>query len=284
MGAALLLGRCRRNVLLFDNGLYRNAKARRMHGFPTRDGIEASELHRLSLLELERYPNVQRHRMMIVHARSRTGGFELRSEDGALIQCRKLLLATGLVDLLPALDGLEDLLGLSVHHCPYCDGWEYGDRPLFAYSKGDDGAQFALELTLWSQDVVLCTHEDQRPSAAYLARLQARGIRVRTERILRLRGDASQVTAFFEDGSEETRAALFYNAGCRQRSALAVELGAEIGERGGVRVHELCTTSVAGLYVAGDMSRDALQVVVAAGEGATAAKAINAAMLAEDLC
>ena len=72
-------------------------------------------------------------------------------------QCRRLLLATGLVDELPPLPGIEPFYGNSVFHCPICNGWEVRDQPLAVYGTDQDGAELAVELLAWSRDVVLCT-------------------------------------------------------------------------------------------------------------------------------
>jgi thioredoxin reductase len=92
---------------------------------------------------------------------------------------RKMLLATGIVDWLPDIPGLRELYGKSVHHCPYCNGWEERDKPLVAYGRGDTGVRLALLLLRWSADVVLCTDGPAKLSAEDEARLARHGIPVR---------------------------------------------------------------------------------------------------------
>jgi thioredoxin reductase len=106
---------------------------------------------------------------------------------------------------------------------------------------------------------------------------------VREQRIVRFTGDAQQVRIEFDNGEVLERRAIFFNTGCRQQSELARQLGCEIDERGAPKVNRYAATSVPGLYVAGDASRDVLQAIVGAGEGCEAAVAINKALLAEDL-
>ena len=67
------------------------------------------------------------------------------------------MLATGVVDELPEVAGLRERFSRGVFHCPYCDGWEVRDEALAAYGRGEHGVKVALELTPWSDDVVLCT-------------------------------------------------------------------------------------------------------------------------------
>jgi len=282
LSAALMLGRCRRRVLLFDHGRYRNARARHVNGFLTRDGIDPSELRRIARAEVAEYPNVVVRESAVIAARPIERGFAIELASGERIECRKLLLATGLIDQLPAVPGIDDLVGLCAFHCPYCDGWELRDQPLVAYGAGDTGALLALELTMWTRDVTLCTGSDP-PSGAMRKRLSRFGIRSFEQRVVSLSGSPDQVTITFEDGSTLTRRALFYSEGCEQRAPLAEQLGLDVRTKVGIEAGRLETTSVPGVYVAGDASRDALQAIVAAGEGSTAAIAINRALFKEDV-
>jgi thioredoxin reductase len=283
LSAALVLGRCRRSVVLFDHGLYRNARARAVHGFLTRDGMAPTELRRKAHAELAQYPSIQVRKLEVRHARVVQGRFEVEASDGSLLHARKLVLATGLTDELPALLGIEERIGISAFHCPYCDGWELRDQPLFAYGHGNAGARFALELTIWSRDVMLCTDGHELPSPELRAQLQRHGVNLRSDPIERVEGDDSRLRLLFRDGTSLERRALFYSVGCRPASHLAEQLGARMTREGGVETDRHEATNVPGLYVAGDASRDALQAIVAAGEGSAAAVAINLALTAEDL-
>ena len=284
LSAAIVLGRCRRRVVVFDSGEYRNAAARVMHGFLSRDGFPPSELRRLGLEEIAKYGTVDVRRGKVRGIRETGGGFELYTAEGARIRCRKLLLATGLVDELPPLEGVRELYGVSVHHCPYCEGWEVRDAPLAAYGKGDaDAGGLALELTLWSRDVVLVTSGASGLTGDMRARLARRDVRICEERIVRLEEHGDGLRIVLESGEQLDRRALFFNTSSRQRCDLAESLGCEVDERGGIETEKFQSTCVHGLYVAGDASREVLQVIVAAGEGAEAAVGINKALLEEDL-
>ncbi|HXC50522.1 MAG TPA: NAD(P)/FAD-dependent oxidoreductase [Candidatus Limnocylindrales bacterium] len=284
LSAALVLGRCRRRVVLFDSGEYRNAASHAMHGFLSRDGLAPSELRRIAREEIARYETVEFRSERVENAVATGKGFELTTQSGRALRCRKLLIATGLVDDLPDVAGTEELYGKSIHHCPYCEGWEVRDQPLAAYGCGDGaGGGIAVELLLWSRDVVLCTNGPCGLTDEYRAKLERFRIGLREERVRRFEGDESRIRIIFESGEVLERRALFFNTGSRQRSDLARRLGCEFDERGGVRCVKFQSTCVPGVYVAGDASRDALQVIVAAGEGSEAAVGINKALVEEDL-
>jgi thioredoxin reductase len=278
-----MLGRCRRRVLLCDLGDQRNLRSHALHGYLTRDGVSPSEFLRLARAELGRYGTVECRKLEIVEAAREDGGFSVCAADGTRLRTRKLLLATGLVDELPALDGLDALYGTSVHHCPYCDAWEWRDRPLAAYGDGEAASGLALSLTFWSPDVLLCTGGAGLPDGA-MARLAAAGVRIREEPVLRLEGSEGRLERIvFATGGPAARSALFVVAGQRQRSPLAEQLGCRFTETGTVNTGTCEVTNVPGLFVAGDASKDAQFVAVAAAEGTEAGMAIHKALMKEEL-
>lgn len=290
MNAALVLGRCRRKVLMFDEGLPRNAVSHALHGFLSRDGVNPSELRSIARQELKKYPSVKVDDDRIVDAIRTDTGFSITSRDGRVFFARKLLLAGGVVDDLPQQPGFRELYGIGLFHCPYCDGWEMRDQPLAVYGRGDQkGGGLALEMTHWSRDMVLCTDGDSELSDEFRQRLIANGVELREEPILRLEilADTPYSASFdivFSSGPTLRRSAFFFNTGRQQSTDLAQRLGCDKFNPKGCEIdNDQQMTPVPGLYVAGDASRDVLQVIVAAAEGAQAAIGINTALLKEDL-
>ena len=284
LSGALMLGRCRRTVLVCDGGEPRNARSAGLHGYLTRDGVPPDEFRRLAREELEQYPTVKFHCSEIVDAQRTSGGFTVTAAGGLRLSSRKLLLATGVADELPDIEGLQDLYGISVHHCPYCDGWEWRDQPLAIYGSGEEGYALALGLTVWSNDLVLCTGIPNSISEEQEEGLAQAGIEVREERIVRLEGTGGKLERIvFDAGEPLDRRALFVCTGQHQRSDLAAKLGCRFNDKGTVETGSHEATDVPGLYVAGDASKEAQFVVIAAAEGAQAGTAINKALLKEDL-
>lgn len=285
LSAALILGRCRRPVLVCDTGKPRNGASHALHGYLTRDGIHPKEFLAIGRRDLERYETVQVRDVGASAAECVPGGgFRVTLDDGEVVRSRKLLLATGVVDNLPEIQGIRDLYGRSVFHCPYCDGWEIRDAPIAVYGRGSRGLGLSLELTAWTRDLVLCTDGPADIDADGRARLQRNGIALREERVTALEGrEGILERVLFEQGVALPRRALFFTTGQWQRSALAVALGCEMNEKGTVHTGKYETTHLPGLFVAGDASRAVQWVIVAAAEGAEAAFAINTALLEEDL-
>ncbi|HXH07736.1 MAG TPA: NAD(P)/FAD-dependent oxidoreductase [Vicinamibacterales bacterium] len=284
LSAALVLGRCRRRVLVCDAGRPRNAASRALHGFLTRDGIPPLDLLRLARRELAAYDTVEIRDVEIVDAVRDEDGFLATLATGDRCRARKLLVATGVVDRVPPLEGLAPLYGRSVFHCPYCDAWEVRDQPLAAYGRGRRGAGLALELTVWSRDLVLLTDGPADLDAEAIGRLARHGIAVRDTPIARLDGrDGRLERVVFTDGTALARRALFLATGQAMQSGLAARLGCELTEKGVVRTAAYEKTRIPGLYVAGDASGMVQLAIVAAAEGAQAAFAINTELTEEDL-
>lgn len=283
LSAALILGRCRRKVLVCDAGRPRNSASRALHGFLTRDGIEPAEFIRIGREQLRPYTTIQLRSEEVTHARQVDKGFEIKV-GGETITGRKLLLATGVVDRLPELEGMELFYGRSVFHCPYCDGWELRDQPIAIYGQEDRGAGLALELTGWSRDLIVCSDGPATISAAERKQLEQLNIPLREERISRLEGTDGQLERIvFASGEHILRRGMFFNTGQDQHCDLAASLGCDFTDRGAVRTGEYEMTNVPGLFVAGDASRAVQLVIVAAAEGAEAAFAINKALIKDDL-
>jgi thioredoxin reductase len=285
LSAALMLGRSRRSVLVCDTGRPRNAATQAIHGYLTRDGIPPLEFVARARDELKPYETVEVRDTEVVAAECESDSrFLVTLANGERARSRKLLLATGVVDKLPDIEGLSELYGRSVFHCPYCDGWELRDQPIAIYGKGERGARLSFELTVWSRDVVLCTDGPAEIDDTARGRLARNGIAVREERVVRLEGSAGILQHVVLAGGERIpRRALFFTTGQFQRSDLLERLGCDLDEKGTVRTGKYETTHLPGLYVAGDASRAVQWVVVAASEGAEAAFAINTDLIKEDL-
>lgn len=255
-----------------------------MHSYLTRDGIPPAEFLRIGREELTQYDTVEVRAVTVTAAECVSGAFVTTLAPGEQVRSRKLLIATGVRDNVPEIEGLRELYGRSVFHCPYCDGWEVRDQPLAIYGRGELGYGLSLELTAWSRDLVLLTDGPAEIDDAQRERLATNGISIRDERVVRLEGqDGILQQVVFAQGAPLERRAMFFTTGQWQRSELAVSLGCELNEKGTVRTGKYETTHLGGLFVAGDASRAVQWVVVAASEGAEAAFAINTDLVKEDL-
>jgi thioredoxin reductase len=283
LSAALVLGRALRRVLVCDAGEPRNRDSEAAHGYLTRDGIAPATFLAIARAELARYATVEYRPIQVTDA-ARVGDlFEFRLGNGERVRGRTVLVATGVVDTLPPLEGLKPLYGRSVHHCPYCDGWEHRDSPVAAYGAGERGARLALKLRQWSADVVWCADGDSEVDDDLRADLAAAGVVVRTERVRKLEGREGRLERIMlEDADPLERSALFLVGEQRQGSPLAERLGCRFNAKGTVETGRSERTDVPGVFVAGDASKDAQFMIVAAAEGAEAAVAIDSMLARQD--
>ncbi|MDP9168969.1 MAG: NAD(P)/FAD-dependent oxidoreductase [Acidobacteriota bacterium] len=279
LSAALILGRSRRRVLLCDAGKQRNLPSHAMHGYLTRDGIAPAEFLKVAYEEVARY-GIEVRRCVVKAGAKVEGGFEVVLEDDSRHRARKLLIATGVADQLPAIPDVKDFYGTSVHHCPYCDGWEHRDSRIAVYSKKPG---LAYSLTTWSKDVVLLTDGPARLTPADRGRLERHRIPVRKDKIARLEGpDGRLERIVFASGEVLDRDAIFFSTAQHQACDLLLDLGCILNHRGTVDTDRLEMSRIPGIYIAGDASKDAQMVIVAAAEGAKAAIAINTSLQQED--
>jgi len=289
LSAALTLGRCRRRVLLADGGPTRNAPSPAVHSFFTRDGIRPAQLLQLGHEQLAPYPTVAVRELKIKAVTKLAHGFLATGENSQghpqEVTTRRILLATGVHDVLPALPGFRELWGSSVLHCPYCHGYEVRDQPLAVYGRGKAVVGLALLISRWSPEVVVVTDGPGHLTDYARQRLRRQRIQVREEPIARLVGTPKTGLRCveFADGAFLECKALFLHPPQEQRSPLAAELGAHITSKGAVWVDKNAQTTVPGLYAAGDMVPGQQQALLAAASGSKAAICLNEALTKEDV-
>ena len=284
LSAALVLGRACRSVLLCDTGTPRSWASKRMYAYLSRDGSPPAKFRDIGRAELAEYPGVRLRTVEVTSARRLSEpGFEVTLGTGSRVRCRKLLIATGMFDVLPRIPGFAELFGSSVFQCPYCDGWELRGKPLVVYGRRRRGFEMARALTAWSRDLVLCTDGQAGYTRAQYRELERNRIRVIEKRVAALEGTRGRLHAVrFRDGESVQCKGLFFDTPSRPQSPLAKSLGCRFSRSGGVLCGQHEATSVPGVFVAGNIIRDVQLSIVAAAEGARAAFGINRALTRED--
>ena len=283
LSAALVLGRACRRVLLCDTGTPRSWASKAMHAYLSRDGVPPARFLDIARREVLAYPGVRFAAQAVTAARRTTGGFTVTVGAGRRVRTRKLLIATGLFDIVPRIPGIDELFGRSVFQCPYCDGWEMRGRRVAVYGRRQRGFQMARALTAWARDIVLCTDGASGYTREQRDQLAANGIDLAETRIERLEGSRGKLRAVrFRDGTRIERDTLFFDTPSHGQSRLAESLGCKFGRDGGVLCGEYEATSVPGVFVAGNIIRDVQLSIVAAAEGARAAFGINRSLTRED--
>jgi thioredoxin reductase len=283
LSAALALSRARRKVLVLNGGAPRNAPADVSHNFFTRDGTPPAELVKIGLEQLEPYgTEIQsRNAESIMKIKD---VFELTLDNRQRVGSRRIILATGVVDILPDIPGFRELWGKNIHHCPYCHGWEVRDRPLAVYAKGKMGYQFAIMIRHWSKDLVVCSNGDAEFSDEQRLHLKQLNLKLIETPIDKLEtSDQGLKAIVFRDGTALKREHIFMRPPHQQRSPLAAQLGCTMSEDGFyVKVNSNGETSVPGVYAAGDMTGQMQAVAQAAASGTMVGAMLNHALVFEE--
>jgi thioredoxin reductase len=215
--------------------------------------------------------------------RTRDSGFQIDTVKNNTYFSKKLIIATGLRDNIPQIEGFQQFYGKSVFHCPYCDGWEVRDRQLGVYARNKNGFDLALSLRNWSDHITLYTDGRNYLTPRQREFLKAHEIIIDPNRISRLEGAGAQLkNIVFLNESKRRCDALFFVNGYTQQSNIMVGLGCSMSNKGVAMTNRQQQTNIAGVYVAGDAAREMHFVVMAAAEGAKAAVTINKELQLEE--
>ncbi|MGG4397964.1 NAD(P)/FAD-dependent oxidoreductase [Paenibacillus thiaminolyticus] len=284
LNAALVLGRARRRVALLDSNRPRNAVTQASHGFITRDGVTPAEFRRIAYEEVLRYPLVEHVPTEVVALNRTVSGFEVLDSSGYRLQARKVILAMGVKEVFPEIEGFYPLYGKSLFNCPYCDGWELQDQPLVIVSESPSVFHTAKLLLNWSKDLVVCTNGKAPLPEEQIQRLQSLGIAVMEQPVAAFVGKEGQLEQVrFADGTLIPRAGGFVTPHWAASAPFGEQLGCDRTESGGIKTDQGGRTSISGLYAAGDASYFApSQVVFAAADGSRTAMSVNMDLTEED--
>ncbi|GAA2856113.1 FAD-dependent oxidoreductase [Paenarthrobacter ilicis] len=292
LSAAVTLGRARRSVLVVDTGAPRNAPAAGVHGFLSRDGISPLELLALGREEALSYGAVVVNGEVVAARSTAEPGaaagpaFEVVLADGTVVGARRLLVASGVVDTLPDVAGMQERWGKDVLHCPYCHGWEVKDKAIGIVGSGPMSMHQTLLFRQWSPDITLFLNESVEPTDEQWEQLAARSITVVEGRVqaLDVTGDALSgvvlasgkvvpVDAIVAAPRMDVRSAVLESLGIPAvEHPMGVGTYIEADPMGGA-------TSVPGVWAAGNVANPTAQVMASAAAGTMAGAAINADLI-----
>lgn len=284
LSAAMQLARARKQICIIDAGLPRNRFAAASHGFFGLDGKSPDEISRLAMAQIRAYPTVS-----IVHGMAKaasrlepdtagTGNedsnrFKVSLDDGRRFQARRLILATGVVDILPDIPGLMPRWGKTVLHCPYCHGYEVRDRALGVLATGPMSTHQAMMIPDWGPTTFF-TQGKYEPEPEIRAQMDARGITIEQSPIVELIGAAPDLEAVkLADGRSMPIQALFAGPTVSMTNPLSEMLGCafEEGIAGPfIKVDASQETSIPGVFAAGDAATARHNATLASAAGVLA--------------
>lgn len=279
MAAALQLARGRRQVLVLDAGLPRNRFASRSHGVLGHDGKTPAEIAGSARAQLCAYANVTWVDGKAATAARAGDAFVVQTEQGERFEARRLILAIGVRDELPAIPGLAERWGQSVFHCPYCHGYELDNGPLGVLAVGEVSMHQALLIPDWGKTTFF-TNGVFEPDEEQRRTLAARQVTLETARVLSISGQRATVN--LADGRSIDLAGLFIAARAEPSSPLAAQLGCAFSESplgSVVQTDGTKETSVPGVFACGDVARAAGNITFAMADGALAGAAAHRSLI-----
>lgn len=284
LSASIYLGRAKCSTLVIDNAKSMarwEPDVQNYLGFP--EGISGNELLRRARRQAHRY-GVEFVRDEIISARSGMRRFNLGGR-GNSYTCLRLLLATGIFHIPPNIPGVKPCLGHSMFFCKDCDGYRVRDRPIAVYGWTNDTAEYALGMLAYTPRVTVVT-DGRKPqwSRRHEKWICAHRIPIRRKTIRDVRHNCGQIQSLTFNGESALNIeGLFTTRGDIYFNHLAKSLGAKVNRAGDIVVGLDMRTTVKGLYAAGCVTPANCQMIIAAGQGATAAQAINRNLFEESL-
>ncbi|KGA96149.1 thioredoxin reductase [Alkalihalobacillus alcalophilus ATCC 27647 = CGMCC 1.3604] len=280
LNAALVLGRARRRVVLFDNDTNRNRVTKAAHGFMTREGVKPAELRQLALAELGQFPSVSVHKRTVEQISKANGGeqvFQIMSANKQIFLAKKILLAAGVHEKFPKITNIREFYGKSLFSCPYCDGWENRGKPLIVIAEKQEHVHHMTKLLYnWSKDLVVTTNGHPM-SKEMIEEFQQKQIKVINDQVRLIYGNNGNMAGVeFDSGEKIAREAGFIVPSFYRPKPFVEELGCEVKEDGKIVTDDLGRTTIKSVYSAGEFSHAGpASLIIAAAEGSKAAGAIN---------
>ncbi len=284
LSAALILGRSLRSVLVIDGGEPCNRQTPHSHSFMTRDGASPSQLSNIAREQALAYPTVEIMNGEVVSIIRKDDGFGVSTSQGLVYRARKILLATGVKDLMPDIEGFAECWGRSVLHCPYCHGYEVKNEPMGVMIDGEHAAEYAGLIRHWSKNLTLFTNGPSTLSDVQRGTISRLNIPMVENPVVRLNHKEGMITSLeWQNGSRVELNALFAPVPTRLHSDLTLSLGCELTPTGLIAVSQFGETNVPGVFAAGDNSSPLRQVVMASAAGNIAGAFMNKEMVGEEV-
>ncbi len=289
LAAALQIVRQRRSVIVVDAGTPRNAPAAHMHGYLGHEGVAPGELMAIGREEVRSFGGEVLDGRVVDVVRDRER-FRLQLTGGPVVVARRVVVATGIVDELPGIEGVAERWGRDVIHCPFCHGYEVRDQRLVQIVTHPMGLHPAPLFRQLSERLTVVLHDGVDPESPDVVALRDAGVTVVVARVRRVvTGGDGQVEAVELDGGERLAAdAVVVGTRFAPRIDAFASLGLVAQEHASglgrvVVVDPTGATEIDGLYAAGNVTDPSQQVLPAAASGSRVGAMISSSLAQEDL-
>ncbi|WP_114939401.1 NAD(P)/FAD-dependent oxidoreductase [Mucilaginibacter endophyticus] len=282
LSAGMALGRAMRKVLIIDSGKPCNRQTPHSHNFFTRDGQTPHEILTIAREQTLKYPTVTLLHSEATQCNPITNGFEVGTRSGETFSTKKVILAAGIKDQMPNIPGFAECWGISVIHCPYCHGYEYGHQRTGIFANGETAFEMAKLISNWTKDLTLFTNGASTLTEEQQAIIGNNNIQIVEDEIEALDQHNGQINALrLRNGSEIKLKALYARLPFTQHSDIALQLGCQLTEQGHIQVDAKQKTTIPGIYAAGDSASGIRSLANAVNSGTMAGVMANLELIDE---
>lgn len=282
MSAAMSLGRSLRKVLIIDSGEPCNAPTPHSHNFLTQDGKTPAAIAQTAREQLLLYTTVKSVSGLVNKARPLANGFEVETTDSTIHTSKKIILASGIKDILPDIKGLKDCWGKSVIHCPYCHGYEVKNEPTGIIANKDIAAHLAPLIHNLTQQLSIFTNGPVDFTEVQLQKFRQHDIQIVETPVQQIQQQDGQVEkVILADGKTVPLKAVYYRPAFTQSFAAHEQLGCQLDDHGYIQVDGMQQTTVPGVFACGDNSNKMRSVAGAVFSGSFAGASANAQLASE---
>ena len=276
LSAAMALGRSLRNVLIIDSGKPCNRQTPHSHNFITHDGNTPKEISRLARKDVEKYTTVQFHEGIATQILKNNNGFEIETLSNERFYAKKIVLASGVKDIMPNIPGFEECWGISVLHCPYCHGYEVRNEVTGILSNGDMAYDFSKLIFNMTKNLTLFTNGKATLTQEQIEKLKQNKINLNEEEIDRIEHENGFIQKIiFKNGSSVLLKALYAKRPFEQNFNITETLGCELTEQGFIKIDTMQKTTIPGVFACGDNVTMMRSVANAIAQGNFAGTVVN---------
>lgn len=276
LSAGMSLGRSLRKVLIIDNGKPCNTQTPHSHNFVTHDGKTPVEIAKLAKEDVEKYDTVQFYNGTVVKTAETAEGFEVETSSHEKFYAKKLILASGVKDIMPDIPGFAECWGISVIHCPYCHGYEVKNEITGILSNGDMAYEFSKLIFNLTKKLTLFTNGKAVLSDEQLEKLKQNKIVLNENEIKEIKHENGSIQKIvFKNGQEVVLQALYAKIPFEQNINVSDDLGCELTEQGFIKVDMMQKTTVSGVFACGDNVTMMRSVANAVAQGNFAGAVVN---------
>lgn len=282
LAAGMALGRALRKVLIIDSGDPCNKQTPHSHNFLTQDGTTPAEIARQARAQVMKYSTIEFVNDLVSSASKNEKGFEVRTTSGNIYKASKVILATGIKDILPDIPGFAESWGISVLHCPYCHGYEVKGQKTGILANGDVAFEVSTLISNWTADLTLYTNGPITLNPQQRLKLSQHSINIVGAEIERLEHTDGYIrNIVFKDGTKSPVSAIYSRLPFKQHTTIPQEMGCELTNDGYIKIDTAQRTTVHGVYACGDNTTRMRTVANAVSMGTTTGLMVNKELIEE---